>query len=126
MQRDGVEVVTSGNRAPEVSPTPGMVREQAFADEVTWVGLARTEPGRVSGWHHHGEYETFFYCIAGRVRVEHGHGGRQVADVRAGDFAKIPRRIVHRESNPDGSESVVVVFRMGSGVPVINVEGPDA
>lgn len=126
MQRDGVEVVTSGDRAPEASPTPGMVREQAFADEGTWVGLARTGRGQVSGWHHHGEYETFFYCIAGRVRVEHGPGGRQVADVGVGDFAKIPRGIVHRESNPADGESLVVVFRMGSGVTVVNVEGPDA
>lgn len=121
-----VEVVGPTDRASEESPTPGMRREQAFSDQGRWVGLARTEPGSVSGWHHHGEYDTFFYCVSGSVRVEHGSGGGEVADVRAGDFATIPKGIVHRESNSGQEPSVVVVFRTGSGVPVVNVDGPDA
>lgn len=125
MGRD-VHVVTAAERAAEATPTPGMVREEAFAEEGVWVGFARTEPGSVSGWHHHGEYETFFYCVSGRVRVEHGRGGREVVDVDAGDFARIPKGVVHRESNPAEAESVVVVFRTGTGVPVVNVAGPDA
>ncbi|MGH2674647.1 MAG: nuclear transport factor 2 family protein [Actinomycetota bacterium] len=110
-----MRVLGPGDRSTAGSQTPGMVREEAFADERSWVGLARTEPGQVSGWHHHGEYETFFYCVSGRVRVEHGSGGRDVMEAGAGDFARIPRGIVHRESNPGSEESVVVVFRVGNG-----------
>jgi uncharacterized RmlC-like cupin family protein len=126
MQREMVQVVTPGDRSSEESPTPGLRREQAFSDEGSWVGLARTEPGMVSGWHHHGEYETFFYCVSGRVRVEHGPGGREAAEAGPGDFGRIPKGTVHRESNPGADESVAIVFRIGSGVPVANVEGPDA
>jgi uncharacterized RmlC-like cupin family protein len=87
---------------------------------------AHTEPGQISGWHHHGEFDTFFYCIAGRVRIEHGPGGAEVDEAEPGDFGRIPRGVVHRESNPADEGGIAVVFRVGSGVPVINVDGPDA
>lgn len=61
MQRATVQVVGPGDRSSEGLQTPGMRREEAFADEASWVGLVRAEPGQVSGWHHHGDYETFFY-----------------------------------------------------------------
>ena len=124
--KDSVNVVRPEDRSTEASPTPGLVREQAFADRGSWVGLARAEPGQVSGWHHHGDFDTFFYCIAGRVRVEHGPGGTQAVEAGPGDFGRIPRGVVHRESNPADEDSVAVVCRIGTGVPVVNVEGPDA
>ena len=80
----------------------------------------------MSGWHHHGDFETFFYCIAGRVRVEHGPGGTQSVEAGPDDFGRIAKGVVHRESNPADEESVAVVFRVGGGVPVVNVAGPDA
>jgi uncharacterized RmlC-like cupin family protein len=120
-----VEVARAADRAPEGSPTPGMVREEAFAPEGSWVGLVRTEPGQVSGWHHHGEHETFFYCVSGRIRLEYGSGGRESVEAGAGDFGRIPRGVVHRESNPGDEDVVAAVFRTGTGEPVINVEGPD-
>ena len=125
MERGMVQVVTPGDRSSDGPQTPGMLREQAFSEEGSWVGFVRTEPGIVSGWHHHGEYETFFYCVSGRVRVEHGPGGREASEAGPGDFARIPKGTVHRESNPGEDESVAIVFRIGSGVPVINIGGPD-
>ena len=50
-------------------PTPGMRREEAIATETTWAGLAHTEAGMVSGWHHHGDYESVIYVLTGRSRV---------------------------------------------------------
>ncbi len=125
MQRETVQVVGPSDRSSDGPQTPGMLREQAFAEEGSWVGFVRTEPGMVSGWHHHGEYETFFYCISGRVRVEHGSGGREATEAGPGDFGRIPKGTVHRESNPGEDESVAIVFRIGTGVPVVNVDRSD-
>jgi hypothetical protein len=38
-----------------------MDRQQAFATDDMWSGLACTEARMVSGWHHHGEYQTTIY-----------------------------------------------------------------
>jgi hypothetical protein len=56
-QKDPILVVTPVDRTPGPA-TPGMDRQQAVATEGTWAGFVRTEAGMVSGWHHHGEYET--------------------------------------------------------------------
>jgi uncharacterized RmlC-like cupin family protein len=109
----------------EAAVTPGMRREEAVATERLWSGLARTEAGSASGWHHHGDYETTFYVLSGVVRMEFGPEGRESVDVGAGDFGYISPGAVHRESNPSDEESVAVVVRAGSGPAVINVDGPE-
>lgn len=109
----------------EQPATPGMDRYQALAGERFWSGIVRTAPGQVSGWHHHGEYETFAYMISGSIRFEFGPGGTETVGGGAGGFAYVPRGVVHRESNPGDEESVIVVVRIGHGPPVVNVEGPE-
>src|ERR671918_2567438 len=99
-----VQVVSGDQRRAEASPTPGMRREQAFADEGTWVGVARTEPGRVSGWHHHGKFDNFFYCISGRVRVEHGSGGREAVEAGPAGRGPPPPEGGSRGGGPGGHE----------------------
>lgn len=121
----GVRRVTPADRIVG-DPTSGIVREEAFATERSWAGLARTAPGVVSGWHHHGENETSLYVEAGVFRLEFGPGGAEVVDAHAGDFMLIPAGLIHRESNPSADESRLIVVRAGSGPPTINVEGPDA
>ncbi|MGZ8591240.1 MAG: cupin domain-containing protein [Actinomycetota bacterium] len=98
-RQDRVVVVPADGRI--VGPaTPGMERQQAFATEGMWAGHVRTEPGMVSGWHHHGEFETAVYVLSGALRFESGSGGVDVADAGPGDFALVPKGVVHRESNP--------------------------
>ena len=47
--------------------------------------------------------------------------------VRRGDFFHIPPRLVHRNSNADKDQELVIVnILVGRGDPVINVEGPRA
>ena len=116
--------VTPGDRVV-ADPTPGVVRERAIDVEGLWAGLARTEAGAVSGWHHHGDHETSIYVVAGRIRLESGPGGADVVEAVAGDFVYVPKGAVHRESNPGGGESQLVVVRAGRGAPTINVDGPD-
>ena len=104
--------------------TSGMHREQALATDHLWAGYVTTDAGAVSGWHHHGEYETSIYVVAGTLRMESGRGGAQVLEAVAGDFVYVPPWAVHREGNPSEETSALVVVRSGEGEPVINVEGP--
>ena len=85
-----------------------------------------TEAHMVSGWHHHGDYETSIYVVRGSLRMESGGGGFQVVDARPGDFLYVPRGAIHREGKPGSEESHLVVVRAGRGPTVINVDGPAA
>ena len=109
----------------EADPTPGVTRMRAFHTSAMWAGLGHTEPGAESGWHHHGDHETLLYQVSGRMRLESGPGGRDVVESRPGDFVLVPAHTVHRESNPGGEVSTVVVARAGTGVVTVNVAGPD-
>jgi uncharacterized RmlC-like cupin family protein len=106
------------------TPTPGMHREEAVATGSMWGGLVRTEGGMISGWHHHGEYESVVYVLSGVLRMESGPDGADVMDARPGDFLLVPRGAIHRESNPSDGDATAVVVRSGRGEAVINVEGP--
>jgi uncharacterized RmlC-like cupin family protein len=101
-----------------------MRREQAISSDGMWAGLAHTEPGMVSGWHHHGDYETSIYVVTGQVRMESGPGGGDVVEAGPGDFFYVPPGAVHREGNPGDDEAHLIVVRAGSGPPVVNVDGP--
>jgi uncharacterized RmlC-like cupin family protein len=118
-----IVVVTPGRRRPGPS-TPGMERQEAFATDRMWSGVARTEPGMVSGWHHHGEYETTIYVLTGSLRMEFGPDGSATLEAGPGDFVYVPKGAVHRESNPSAEPADIVVVRAGRGESTINVDGP--
>jgi uncharacterized RmlC-like cupin family protein len=105
-------------------PTPGMDRRRAVDSGTMWAGAVTTEPGAVSGWHHHGEHETAIYVAEGALHMEFGAGGAQAFDAVAGDFIHVPPGAVHRESNPRDHASLIIVVRAGQGAPTINVDGP--
>jgi uncharacterized RmlC-like cupin family protein len=117
-------VRVSADQRVEADPTPGMVREQAVAVEGMWAGYVRTEPGVVSGWHHHGDHDSTIYVAEGALRLEFGPGGSRALDAGPGDFVHVPKGAVHREANPGSSESRLVVVRAGHGPPTVNVDGP--
>jgi uncharacterized RmlC-like cupin family protein len=106
------------------TPTPGMVREEAIATESTWAGLVRTEGGMLSGWHHHGDYESVIYVLTGSLRMESGPGGSIVTDAAPDDFLLVPRGAIHREGNPSVDQGTAVVVRSGQGEAVVNVDDP--
>ena len=106
-------------------PTPGMSREEAIATDGMWAGLVRTAPGMVSGWHHHGPYETAIFVVTGALRMEFGPAGRSTLEAAPGDFLYVAPGAVHRESNPTESESNIIVVRAGSGEAVVNQDGPE-
>lgn len=133
MPEDEVRETGSRGRVRKIGPrdrtegayTAGMVREEALSTEGMWSGLVRTEAGMISGWHHHGEYETTIFILSGRLTMESGPGGSGVVEAGPGDFVYVPSHTVHRESNPSGEESRLIVVRSGKGEPVVNVDGPD-
>jgi uncharacterized RmlC-like cupin family protein len=121
----GCLVVRPAERTLAAAQTPGMVREEALQRGQMWTGIARTAPGSVSGWHHHGDWDTVAYVLAGAVRLECGAGGRIVKQAEPGDFLFIPKGEIHRESNPAEEEQCLVIVRSGQGPVVVAVDEPD-
>jgi uncharacterized RmlC-like cupin family protein len=115
--------VTPGERV-EGQPTQGILREQAVQTDRMWSGFARTEPGMVSGWHHHGEYESSIYVLTGSLHMEFGPDGQEAFDAGPGDFVFVGKGVVHRESNPSTEQGTMVVVRAGQGELVTNVDRP--
>ena len=76
MEGPGVWRVPPAERT-EGAPTPGMTRGQAIATDGIWAGIVHTDAGMLSGWHHHGEYETSIYVISGALRMEFGRRVRR-------------------------------------------------
>lgn len=107
-------------------PTPGMTRRVALQTDDMWSGTVDTEPGAVSGWHHHGDHDTTLYIVSGRMRLESGPDGEAVVEAGPGDFLRVPAGAIHRESNPGDATSHAVIVRCGHGTPTINVDGPAA
>lgn len=118
-----IRVIRSDQRVAGPT-TPGMDRFTAVATETMWAGCARTEPGMVSGWHHHGEQESAIYILSGALRMEFGPGGADAFDAGPGDFVYVPRGAIHRERNPSSQPADIVVVRAGTGESVVNVGGP--
>jgi len=122
-EQDPVLLVTPAERTPGPA-TPGMERRQAFATEGTWSGFVRTEAGTVSGWHHHGDYESVIYVLTGALKMEFGPGGANTVEAGPGDFVYVPKGAVHRESNPSAEPTDIIVVRAGVGESTFNLDGP--
>jgi mannose-6-phosphate isomerase-like protein (cupin superfamily) len=103
--------------------TPGMNRRTAYAGEDRWIGHVTTEPGVFSGWHHHGQHDTYFYVISGAAQIEVAEG--RTFEVLAGDFAHIPAGTIHREGTFGADPLEAIVIRFGTGPQVFDVPDPD-
>jgi uncharacterized RmlC-like cupin family protein len=110
----------------DADPTPGMRRMRAFQAPRLWSGLVHTDPGTMSGWHHHGDHETSLYVVSGQMRLEFGPDGGSVVEAGPGDFVHVPAHTVHRESNPSDEVATAVIARAGEGPVTVNVHGPDS
>ncbi len=123
-QQDQIRVVTPDDRTAG-PPTPGMDRQQAFASDGMWAGFVRTGSGMMSGWHHHGDYESVIYVLTGSLKMEFGPSGSNVVEAHPGDFLCVPKGAVHRESNPSAAPADLIVVRAGHGESSFNVAGPE-
>ena len=126
MEEHRVKVYRPGQGTADTVQTSGMEREELIASERAWVGVVRTAPGFASGWHHHGDFDTYVYVISGKIRLEFGDGGEEECTAGPGDVLHVPSDTVHRESNPTEEQQMGFVVRVGQGAPVTNVDGPHA
>ena len=111
---------------PEAPSTPGIVRYLAFEGEGYLVVRSRADPGAISAWHHHGDYDVYGYILSGSERFEYGLMGKDAVVVGTGDFFHIPPHTIHRDVNPSpDEEQEALLFFRGSGPVVVNVDGPD-
>jgi uncharacterized RmlC-like cupin family protein len=119
-----VTIVRPGERRPSGHATPGMHREEAFAGRGVWVGTLRTEPGVITGWHHHGGYDTYIYVTSGEFRLECGPGGRRAETCGPGTFIFVPGGEIHREASASVDGVEALLFRVGSGEVLVNTDRP--
>lgn len=123
--RELTQLIRADQLRPQTAQTPGMIRHEALHTGKMWIGTANTQPHFVSGWHHHGVYESAIYVLAGAIRVEAGPGGKHVIEGGPGDFVWVPAGVIHRESNPSDADQTIVLVRAGQGDFVVNTDGPE-
>ena len=114
-----------GLSAPEANQTSGMSRLQARLRDNVQALRVETPGQTTSGWHHHGDYETYGYVIEGHIRFESGAGGKDVVEAGPGEFFVVPPNTIHREGNPEAAQQRLVGFRVGTGPTLFNVDGPE-
>ena len=117
-------VVRSDARETADGLPRGVIGQQAFRHDQGWVGFLRLEPGASSPWHHHGEWDSYAYVIAGVLRWEFGADGRDSIEIGAGDTGHMPAWRIHRDVSAGEEDLEMVLFRAGRGELTIDVPGP--
>ncbi|MCI0438445.1 MAG: cupin domain-containing protein [Chloroflexi bacterium] len=126
MSLEKVQVFKLSNEGTaRVSKSNPMHREDLIASPQSWVGVVHTMAGLASPWHHHSDNDTYGYVISGRVRIEFGPGGKELVEVGPGEVFHVPSRVIHREVTVGLESGVGFLVRVGSGEPVVNVDGPE-
>ncbi len=105
--------------------TPGMERYELASEPGHWVGRVYTAPGTASGWHHHGEHDSYIYVASGRLRFESGHSGKDAVEAGPGDVVHVPKGVVHRELTSGDSGATLFIVRVGAGEVSVNTDGPE-
>jgi len=113
------------DRRPASGLPSGSFGEEAFADPGAWVGFLELPLGATSGWHHHREWDSYACVLAGVLRWEFGPDGADAIEVAAGDTARMPAHVVHRDVSAGAEPLSMILFRAGEGELTVNVDGPD-
>lgn len=114
------------NALSESPSSPGITRHLAFKGDGYLLLRARSDPGTISGWHHHADYDVYGYVASGFARFESNRGEEDAISLGPGDFFHVSPHTVHREINPSSDEAnEVILFLRGTGPLVVNVEDPD-
>jgi len=119
-------LVRRTERQPATGLPPGSVGQEAFSDPGAWVGFVDLPPGASSGWHHHGEWDSYSCVLSGVLRWEFGERGEEFIEVAAGDTGRMPAHVVHRDVSAGGEALSMILFRAGEGELTFNADGPSA
>lgn len=65
------------------------------------------------------------FILSSRLLFDFGEGGRGQVEAKAGDFFHIPIGLIHRDTNPEKEEALIVNIFLGKGPQAVNVPGPD-
>ena len=127
LRRDPTEpsVIRAEERVPAAGLPKGVIGQQAFRHDQGWVGFLRLEPGASSPWHHHGEWDSYAYVIAGVLRWEFGADGQDSIEIGPGDTGHMPAWRIHRDVSAGEEDLEMVLFRAGRGELTIDVPGPE-
>lgn len=126
-----LRLIRPGELSLATAQTSGMVRSAAISGELTgaqslWMGRTELPPGVNSGDHHHGESETGIYVVSGRpafVFRDPATGDLVRLETQPGDYLWVPPHAPHREENPSGDETaVLVIARSTQEAIVVNVD----
>lgn len=124
--RSDIEVVRS-KLLPSAPSTKGIDRYTAFDLQGLFVSESHLAQSVVSDWHHHADRTLLGRVVAGRLNFDFGPGGTRTVQLGAGDFFRVPARLVHRDVNPSSEdETVVVGILLGDGPTTVNLPGPSA
>jgi uncharacterized RmlC-like cupin family protein len=127
-----LRLIRPGELSRATAQTSGMVRSAAISGEMTgaqslWMGRTELPPGVNSGDHHHGESETGIYVVSGRpafVFRDPATGELVRLETQPGDYLWVPPHVPHREENPSGDQTaVLVIARSTQEAIVVNVDG---
>jgi quercetin dioxygenase-like cupin family protein len=116
--------VLKANALSQATSRQGFTRHIAFKGDGYLVVRARGEPGSISGWHHHGDYDVYGYLVSGTGRFENNTRKEEDSvSLRKGDFFHVPRHTVHREINPSSTEgNEFILFLRGTGPMVFDLK----
>ena len=117
-------LVRRAERRPAAGLPPGSSGEEAFTDPGAWVGFIDLPPGAVSGWHHHGRWDSYACVLSGVLRWEFGEHGAEAIEVAAGDTGRMPAQVVHRDVSAGDEPLSMILFRAGEGELTFSVDGP--
>lgn len=102
----------------------GMTRKSAIVNQSPSLcsSIMTAKPHSSSDVHTHGPQDTIIYCLKGTGKIAFDNG-KNVVEVKEGDFALIPQHCEHQEINDSEDEIVWVIVRSGSEPVVKNLGG---
>ncbi len=123
-----IRVTRAGDLDERTPQSQGMLRKAAITGRMSnstkmCASVMEAQPHTESSVHHHGEQDTIIYAAAGHGALRTGPGGRNVIELRAGDFAFIPAGVVHQEMNPGDEVVTWIITRSGPEPVVVNLDG---
>ena len=104
--------------------TPGVDHREAFADDHVWAGRSRTDACTWSGWHVHPGHDTYVFQIQDASGWNSAPAAATASRAGRATSSSSPRAWCTVRGNPGTEPNEAIVFRVGEGELLVNVDGP--